>query len=475
MNAFTKLIQEDMKPALGVTEPGAIAYACARARSYTESEVARVTVTLNSGMYKNAFTCGIPNSPYVGNRYAAALGIVAGRWENGLEALSEVTAADNEAAQRMIGEGKIDVRLGDISSRIDINVCVETEKDECCLHIRDKHTHVVEILLNGTVIFTETPMKSGQAAGKGEAADAQVKAAGIVGTEAAAAGTGGNAPGAGEEIPEIHRHTLAEILEYCGSVPLEELVFLREAYEVNLQLFEAGRSSERTRFLKSLLRANGGRVISDQELPTAQLLCNGTIEARVIGLEKPAMSITGSGAHGIICTMPLYAVCQVNGYPEEKLLRATALSYLVTMYIKEYSGRLSAFCGCAIAAGTGMACACVYLKGGGLPEMHRTVNNMASSITGMICDGGNQGCAMKGVVAVDAAFRSVGLAMEGVCVDDVHGINSRSTEDTFRYMGRIASPGMVETEGVIVGIFEEKQAVDGKSRVSVGNKGTDEA
>lgn len=435
MNAFTKLIQEDMKPALGVTEPGAIAYACSRARSYTKGEVRRVTVILNSGMYKNAFTCGIPNSPYVGNQYAAALGVVAGRWEKGLSSLAEVTAADNAAAKQMIDEGRIEVRLGEISSCIDIKASIETDHDECCLHIRDKHTHVVEIRLNGNVIFSDAP----EADGKTQcASDNSV------------------------EIPEIHRHTLAEILEYCNSVPLEEIAFLREAYEVNLELFEAGRASDRTVFLKILLRANGGHVISGQELPTAQLLCNGTIEARVIGLDKPAMSITGSGAHGIICTMPLYAVCQVHGYPEEKLLRATALSYLVTMYIKEYSGRLSAFCGCAVAAGTGMACACVYLKGGGLLEMHRTVNNMASSITGMICDGGNQGCAMKGVVAVDAAFRSAGLAMEGVCVEDAHGINGRTTEDTFRYMGRIASPGMVETEGVIVGIFEEKQAGQGQ-------------
>lgn len=434
MNIFTRLIKEDMKPALGVTEPGAIAYGCARARSYTKGEVLQVTVRLNSGMYKNAFTCGIPNSPYVGNRYAAALGIIAGRWEKGLEALADVTAADNEAAQKMIDEGRIQVELGKITSRIDIQVTVKTETDTCFLHICDKHTHVAEIKLNGQIVFADGKTdRNADEKSKEDTLESE------------------------QNIPEIHCHTLAEILHYCETVPAEELLLIKDAYRVNMELFEAGMESSRTVFLKSLLKANGGQVISDRELATAQLLCSGTIEARVIGLDRAAMSITGSGAHGIICTMPLYAVCQVNGYSEEKLLRATALSYLVTMYIKEYSGRLSAFCGCAIAAGTGMACALVYLKGGGLKEMHRTVNNMASGITGMICDGGNQGCAMKGVVAVDAAFRSADLAMEGTFVDDVHGINGKTTEDTFRYMGRIASPGMVETEGVIVGIFEEKQ------------------
>ena len=112
------------------------------------------------------------------------------------------------------------------------------------------------------------------------------------------------------------------------------------------------------------------------------------------------------------------------------------------MYIKEYSGKLSAFCGCAIAAGSGMACALVWLRGGSPNDMAHTLNNMASSITGMICDGGNQGCTMKGIVAVDAAYKSVEFAMNGIYIADAHGINGKTPEETMRNMGRIASPGM---------------------------------
>lgn len=151
-----------------------------------------------------------------------------------------------------------------------------------------------------------------------------------------------------------------------------------------------------------------------------------------------------------------YAVCQVQGISAGRLLRATALSYLITMYIKEYSGRLSAFCGCAIAAGTGMACALAWLKGGDLAVMERVVANMAASITGMICDGGNQGCTMKGVTAVDTAFRSVRFALSGVGVDPVHGVLGSTPEDTFRYMGCIASPGMVGTEQTMIDILKDK-------------------
>lgn len=152
------------------------------------------------------------------------------------------------------------------------------------------------------------------------------------------------------------------------------------------------------------------------------------------------------------------AVYKVRGYSEEMLLRATALSYLVCMYIKEYSGKLSAFCGCAIAAGTGMACGLVLLRGGSTKTMAHTINNLASSITGMICDGGNQGCTMKGIVAVDAAWQAVSLAEKQAYIYNVHGINGATPGQTMRNMGLIASPGMVGTEKMIVEILQDKQA-----------------
>ena len=230
----------------------------------------------------------------------------------------------------------------------------------------------------------------------------------------------------------------------------------KEAYKVNYELLQEGLKSPKTTYGPYLLKKNGGFLVSEDERKTASLFCNGAIEARVIGLSKPAMSITGSGAHGIIATMPLYAVYKINNYTDEQLLRATALSYLVCMYIKEYSGKLSAFCGCAIAAGTGMACALAWLKGAGAETMEKVINNMASSITGMICDGGNQGCAMKGIVAVDAAFDSVELAMDGVYIYNAHGINGATPEETMRNMGLIASPGMTGTEKTIVDILDGK-------------------
>lgn len=423
MHALTELIKSDMKPALGVTEPGAIAFAVSTAKAHIKGTVKRVGLRLNSGMYKNAFTCGIPGTSEVGNYYAAALGAVAADPKKGLECLEGIGKAEEEAAGEMIKEGMISVSMSSITSRIFIEATVTGETSEAVVTIQDAHTNITKITENGTVVFEK------------EAKAAQESK---------------------EATPLIHQYTLAQMVEYVNTVSAQELDFIKEAYKVNYELLQEGLKSPKTTYGPYLLKKNGGVLVSEDERKTASLFCNGAIEARVIGLSKPAMSITGSGAHGIIATMPLYAVYKINNYTDEQLLRATALSYLVCMYIKEYSGKLSAFCGCAIAAGTGMACALAWLKGAGAETMEKVINNMASSITGMICDGGNQGCTMKGIVAVDAAFDSVELAMDDVYIYNAHGINGATPEETMHNMGLIASPGMTGTEKTIVDILDRK-------------------
>lgn len=423
MHALTELIKSDMKPALGVTEPGAIAFAVSTAKAHIKGTVKRVGLRLNSGMYKNAFTCGIPGTSEVGNYYAAALGAVAADPKKGLECLEGIGKAEEEAAGEMIKEGMISVSMSSITSRIFIEATVTGETSEAVVTIQDAHTNITKITENGTVVFEK------------EAKAAQESK---------------------EATPLIHQYTLAQMVEYVNTVSAQELDFIKEAYKVNYELLQEGLKSPKTTYGPYLLKKNGGVLVSEDERKTASLFCNGAIEARVIGLSKPAMSITGSGAHGIIATMPLYAVYKINNYTDEQLLRATALRYLVCMYIKEYSGKLSAFCGCAIAAGTGMACALAWLKGAGAETMEKVINNMASSITGMICDGGNQGCTMKGIVAVDAAFDSVELAMDDVYIYNAHGINGATPEETMHNMGLIASPGMTGTEKTIVDILDGK-------------------
>ena len=334
MHELTELIRQDMKPALGVTEPGAIAFAAAVARQHTKGEVRGVKLRLNSGMFKNAFTCGIPGSDEVGNAHAAALGAVGADPDKGLECLEGITPEQARQAEALVENGKIKVEMAGIDSRIFIEATVAAEEGEAAVLIQDAHTNIVRITENGQTVYEKQRRSVGEDGGEED-------------------GT-----------PLIHRYTLEQLHTYARTVPVEELLFIRQAFEMNLALCKAGLDSPKTAYGPYLLAENGGLLISDDEQKTASLLCNAAIEARVLGLPEPAMSITGSGAHGIIATMPLYAAYKVNGYSEESLLRATALSDLICMYIKEYSGKLSAFCGCAIAAGTGMACGLVFLRGG---------------------------------------------------------------------------------------------------------------
>lgn len=426
MKRLTKLILDDMQPALGVTEPAAIAFAVAKARQYVSGQLKGITLTLNSGMYKNAFTCGIPHTKYVGNEYAAALGYVAADAEKGLECLDAATAADSRKAKEIVERRMIHVISGEVSSKIYIRAEIVTDEGNASVTIRDRHTNICEITRGSEVVFRK---------------EASLQAEGVKGSD---------------DISVIHRYTLRQIVNYVRNVPMEEIRFISRAYDVNLRLFRQALRSGKTPFAHYLYLQNGSQIISSDEQKSASLLCNASIEARVIGLSQPAMSITGSGAHGIIATLPLYASQQVNGYDEDSLLRATALSYLVCMYIKEYSGRLSAFCGCAIAAGTGMACGLAYLKGAGVQTLALVIRNMASGITGMICDGGNHGCTMKGIVAVDAAFRAVDFALQGIAIESLHGINGNTPEDTMRNMGLIASPGMTTTEVTVLDIMKNK-------------------
>lgn len=424
MHELTALLRADMKPAFGVTEPGAIAFAVATARRHAKGKIERIRLSLSSGMYKNGYTCGIPGTTELGNDYAAALGATGADPERKLLCLDAVTPAAEDEARALLAAGKVEVVMHEITSRIFIEATVKAETGEATVTIRDAHTNIVQIAVDGETVFAAEERRE-----------------------------------AGEETPPlITRYTLAALADYAKTVPVEEIAFIREAFEINFALAELGVKSDRTTFSPPLLAANRGEMLSADGQKTARLLACAAIEARVLGLPAPAMSITGSGAHGILATMPLYAAAHAEQADEETLLRATALSFLVCIYIKEYSGKLSAFCGCAIAAGAGAAVALSFLRGGSLEEMTHALQNVASSITGMICDGGNHGCTMKAAVAVDTVWISAEMARAGAYISDRHGINARTPETTMQNIGRIAAPGMTGTEKTIIDILEEKTA-----------------
>lgn len=215
------------------------------------------------------------------------------------------------------------------------------------------------------------------------------------------------------EQDAIQEYTLGEILQYVETVSASEIVFIRDAFSMNMELLEEGLQSSKTSFGPMLKKQNGGKLISDNENRTAQLLCNGALEARVLGLNKPAMSIAGSGVCGIITTLPLFAYQQIyrDTITVDQILYATALSYLVTIHIKEKMEKDFQFCGCEIAAGVGMACGLCYLQGGRGDKIQEVIDGMVLKMKGLVLEE-NKGCVRTGIMLVDASFQVVETVMK---------------------------------------------------------------
>ena len=432
MTALTeKLIDAvrlDLTPSLGVTEPGAIAYAAAAAARALKGKPEKVTCRLNSGIYKNSFTCFVPGTDGMGCAFAAALGAVGGDPALRLGALENITEADIIEAKRLVDEGCASAFLGDISPEINITAEVVSGDERAEAVIEGRHDRLVSLKVNGV----ETLEAGASVLSHDEGSAFRVSSAGF------------------ENIVRgLYEDGVAD-----------GLGFLDEAVRMDLALFEEGRRAGLMPL--TLARAGSGTTCRERAL----LLTCGAIEARVRGAKAPAMAITGSGSHGILCTLPVHEAAVFHGCGRDDERKALLLSALVTMYIKENSGLLSSACGCVLAGGTGAALGLTYLlavrENGGTPTpdeliklLSHALNSMAASVTGMICHGGNTGCSLKAAVGVDMAFAAAEMAMKGFGAESVHGILGPTPDLTILNVARVAKD-MLPVESTILDIMEQK-------------------
>ena len=423
MKNLALFVKNDIKPAFGCTEPGAIAFACAKAKDIVKGEVISVDMYLNSGIFKNALTCPVPKTSEMGKDFAAALGAVAGDSEKGLLVIEDITEADVEKANALLKEGKVHTHLSGIDSEIYMKATVTTDKGVGEVTVKSTHTNIVEMKKDGVVIFEK----------KDEAEK-----------------------GSAEKEDSIENYSFRDIYDYCVNGPLEEMLFLKEACEMDTALLDEGIAMDGVPMTKVLMEQNGGKRMSDDWQKNAEIASCGAIEARLSGTGRPALSLTGSGRHGILAMMPVFAIGKTLKKSDEEIIRAGMLSCLVTMYIKAFSGRLSALCGCAVAGGTGSAVAICHLLGGDYDQCVRAIDNMASSVVGMICHGGNPGCVMKAIAGISCAIKSAQFALSNVSIDCVHAILADTPEKTMQNIGYISSPGMKDTEKYILDIMQNK-------------------
>lgn len=417
---FTALLKSEIKPALGVTEVGAIALAAARAYDAVGGSLLHIQMVMNGGMYKNAFSCAIPGTEELGCEMAAALGALGGDWRLGLEVLKNINAG--HVAQAKALSIPIEIEVDETRDSIYIFAEVTTTKGVGLCRIEDFHANIVYVAKDDEVLFEAEK------------------------TEAAAAKA---------DIVDFEAVTVADMVDYAKTVPVEELDCIKEMIEMNCRLSREGEKGVGLGIWKTLSAfQNKGALGSDMIYAAQKLTCS-AMDARLAGLPFAAMSIVGSGSHGILCSLPVVSYGRYMGKSEEEIIRAVALSGLITIFSKHYTGRLSALCGCVLGGGSGAASGIVLLMGGGAKEVSAAMDHMAANLTGMICDGGSTGCALKASAGVYSAYLSAMLAMEGVEIPHNFGVIGSSAEQTEKNLGRISDEGMAPMDATIIDVMKK--------------------
>lgn len=426
-NLLISLLKAEVLPTMGCTEPGAVALAAAYASEALQGKFDRIDVVVDSNVYKNGVAVGIPGTGETGLEIAAALGAIKRQSEKKLSVLSEVTRQELAEAKSMLVSGSIKVRVDETKSSLWVGVRIEAGSDWSQVIIRDQHTNVVSIEKNGEPIFSQQQKNTSQ-------------------------GIDHRFILRGDEV------TIVELIKAVESMPYHELEFLLEGIAMNLSAAKMGIDKR----LGMGIGAEFDRMIhvgmlSDDIINYAKTLTAAAADARMSGENLKIMSSAGSGNHGITAILPVYAVAKKIGASEERLVRAIAMSHLINIYIKIHTGNLSALCGCAVAAATGASAGITWLMGGDASVAESAMKNVIANLTGMICDGGKVGCALKLSTAAAVAVESSLLAQQQIVVPITNGIIAYSIEDTIRNLGKVSNPGMLQTDKVIMEVILAKR------------------
>lgn len=426
-----ELIRKEVKPALGCTEPIAVALAVAKAMETLETSVPcgdgwrytedyHIRVEVSGNILKNGMGVGIPGTGMVGLHIASALGATCGRSAYGLEVLNDLTEEAITKAKTMVAADKVVVGIADTPLKLYVKAIIT---DECGNRahsvIENDHDNIVETGFGDTILSSS----------RKEETCANVK------------------------TTLDYRLTVKEIFDFASTVAYDDISFILESRTLNLALAEEGmRGNYGLRVGQAINSSANKEVFGGDFLSYAMALTAAASDARMAGCTLAAMSNSGSGNQGITVTMPVIAYSIKYGTCDEELARALVMSHLIAIHIKGYLGKLSALCGCVIAS-TGSACGLVYLRGGDYEQVCSAIKNMIGNITGMVCDGAKVGCAMKVASGVSCALQSAVLAREGMCISEHDGIIEKDIEKTIRNLGRIGSVGMQNTDTMILDIM----------------------
>ena len=434
------LLRREVKPALGCTEPIAVALAVAKAVEIIQENCCsrcpegwrlnadlHIDVAVSGNILKNGMGVGIPGTGMVGLPIAAALGAVCGDSSLNLEVLSHVNESAVERAKELVRAKAVRIREADTERLLYVKATVSVGDQARASAEVDPHAYAVIEDDHDRIVETSFADKILMSSESGAAA-----------SERKADGNDGL--------------TVREIYEFACTAPYGDIAFILEDRTLNLALAHEGLRGDYGMRVGKTIRENQKEIFGDDFLSYAMGLTAAASDARMAGSTLPAMSNSGSGNQGITVSMPVIAYAIKYGVDDERLARALILSNLVAIHIKHFLGRLSALCGCVVAS-TGSACGIVWLQGGGYEEVCAAIKNMAGNITGMVCDGAKVGCAMKVASGVSCAVQSAVLALRGTCIPSTDGIIDGDIEKTIRNVGAIGSAGMKTADRMILDIM----------------------
>ena len=428
------LIRKEVKPALGCTEPIAVALAVAKAMEIIEENCPGLShdwrfdggyslnVEVSGNILKNGMGVGIPGTGMVGLYIASALGAVCGKSSYGLEVLNDLNETSIARAKEMVEDKTVEIGLAETDKKLYVKAVVSLSDGHCAgTVIADDHDRIIETSFDGTVLTSADDNKDSEVAEQKSTLD--------------------------------YGLTVKEIDEFARTVAYEDIRFILESRTLNLALAHEGMKGEYGLKVGYAISLECNKeVFGGDFLSYAMALTAAASDARMAGCTLAAMSNSGSGNQGITVTMPVIAYSIKYGTSDEQLARALVMSHLIAIHIKGYLGKLSALCGCVIAS-TGAACGLVYLRGGDYQQICSAIKNMIGNITGMVCDGAKVGCAMKVASGVSSALQSAVLAREGLCISEYDGIIEKDIEKTIHNLGRIGSIGMQHTDNMILDIM----------------------
>ena len=423
---YQSLLHREIAPALGCTEPAAAALTAACAAKCLGCIPEEILVRTSQYILKNAMNVGIPGIGMTGLDIAVALGALSASPEKKLMILSGISPEKKRQAKAMTEQGKVRIELASTEEKIYIEVQVRAGAETAKAITAEAHKNIIYVEKNDRVCYRkERKIRKAE-----------------------------------ETAEEIYTVTLEEILDFSEHTALENLEYLREVIQINREIALEGISHKYgLQVGKNLMDGTENGLVGQDAANYAAAMTAAAADARMAGCEKPVMSAAGSGNQGLTATIPIAAVGEKLELGEEKILRALALSILLTVHTKHYLGRLSVLCGCSISSAMGVACGIVFMLGGTYAQMTWAINSMVADISGVVCDGAKPGCALKIATAVQSAVRAANMALNGSGADSHDGIVHVNAEKTLENLGILGNWGMKDTNRIILDLMLEKQKI----------------